>query len=351
MSLLNYYSVRRQQRSANSLPRALGAETQKQAHNAIFVGKKKRPLKFPNPLKAIAIVFEKDSGMLLLYNSWVYTAFYCVITTLPQLFTEIYGFHDLQIGLSFMPFGFGCIAASLTNGRVLDWNYRRVAAKAGIRVDRKRGEDMRHFPIEKARLPIVFPLLYTGQIAIIAYGWVLDVEGPLAAALVLLFLIGFLANGAFNAMSTMLIDLYPTTPSTATAANNLVRCWMGAGGTAVISLLLGALGRGWTFTLLGALVLLASPMPMALLRWGPKWREQRWIRENKQRKEKEDKERRNSESTESADAVKEKVNDDEILEADPDAPGYGNQDEGLAGAGASSLGGAPKALHQNELKG
>ena len=288
MSVINWWETRRSRRAATAAVPSSPLQDVK-AHTTLA---QNRRFRVPNPWGAIRIIFEKDSGILLLYASWIYTAFYCVISSLPQLFAEIYGFNDLQIGFSFIPFGVGCICASLCNGRVLDYNYRRIARKRGIKVDKKRGEDMRHFPIEQVRLQIVFPLLYVGVVVIILYGWILEMEAPLAAPLVLLFCIGFFLNGSFNAMSTMLIDLYPTKPSTATAANNLMRCWMGAGGTAVILPIVDALGRGWAFTLVGLLVLASSFMPWMLLKWGPKWREERFLRDEKERKRKEEKEER-----------------------------------------------------------
>ena len=66
----------------------------------------------------------------------------------------------------------------------------------------------------------------------------------------------------------------------------------GAGGTGVIILIVDALGRGWTFTLIGLLILASSFMPWMLLKWGPKWREERWLRIDRQRKGKEQKDRR-----------------------------------------------------------
>ncbi|KAI4152057.1 MAG: hypothetical protein LQ340_003137 [Diploschistes diacapsis] len=319
-SLLNWYMTRRrqEQRPISQLQRTISQQTTRQAQAELA---KHRSLKFPNPLKAISIIFEKDSGILLLYNSWVYTAFYCVISSLPVLFQQIYGFNDLQIGLSFIPFGIGCVAASLCNGRMLDYNYRRLAKRAGILIDKKRGEDMRHFPIEKARLQIVFPLLYIGAVIIVLYGWMLEIEAPLAAPLVLLFFCGFFVNGSFNAMSTMLIDLYPNKPSTATAANNLMRCWMGAAGTAVVIPIIDALGKGWAFTLIAGLILVASFMPWVLLKWGPMWREQRRLREENQKKEKEEKERRRHSDRTLMDEPSEKA----VNPKDPEAGPFGAQ--------------------------
>ena len=286
-SLLSWWTTRKR-RPTDQLQRSVSQQTTKEARAKLS---KRRSLRLPNPIKAISVIFEKDSGILLLYASWVYTAFYCVISSLPQLFAQIYHYDDLQIGLAFIPFGVGCICTSLSNGRMLDWNYRRIAKLVGIKVDKKRGEDLRNFPIEKARLQVAFPLLYAGNIIIIIYGWLLAVETHVAGPLTLLFFVGFFLNGAFNAMSTMLIDLYPTKPATATAANNLIRCWMGAGGTAVIIPIINGLGRGWAFTLIGLLLFASSFMPWLLLKWGPKWREERRLREERHQKEKEEKEK------------------------------------------------------------
>ena len=76
----------------------------------------------------------------------------------------------------------------------------------------------------------------------------------------------------------MLVDLYPYSPSTATAANNLCRCLMGAGGSAVIIEMIDTLGRGWCFTLIAGIVYMASPLLCVVTRRGPKWREERRVR-------------------------------------------------------------------------
>ena len=175
------------------------------------------------------------------------------------------------------------LQADESSGRLLDFNYRRTASLAGIRIDKKRGEDMRHFPIEKARLQVVIPFLYTGILVLVCYGWILDRSAPLAVTLIFLFLLGLLLNGSFNAMSTMLVDLFPERPATATAANNLVRCLMGAAGTAVILTMVEAMGRGWCFTFIAAVVFVTSPMVWALLKWGPGWREERRVRVEKKK--------------------------------------------------------------------
>ena len=149
-----------------------------------------RKLKWPNPLKAIHIIMEKDVAIILIYNALVYTAYFDVTTSLPSLFSEIYGFNDLQIGLSFIPYGVGCVVASLLCGKLIDINYKRVAKANNITVDRKRGDDLRNFPIEAARVQVMYPILALGIGSLICYGWVLEFEAPLAAPLILQFVMG-----------------------------------------------------------------------------------------------------------------------------------------------------------------
>ena len=161
----------------------------------------------------------------------------------------------------------------------MDLNYKRVAKKAGLRIDLKRGDDMRNFPLEQARIEVFVVPLYFGIVCILCWGWVLERSAPLAVPLILSFFIGLCLTGSFNVMSTMLVDLYPMSPATATAANNLVRCWMGAAGTAVIIQMIDSMGRGWCFTFIAAVVFFTSPLLWVELKRGPKWREERRVRE------------------------------------------------------------------------
>ncbi|KAF2877427.1 major facilitator superfamily domain-containing protein [Massariosphaeria phaeospora] len=239
---------------------------------------RKGKLRFPNPLGTLRVIKQKDAGLLLFYNSLVYTAFYAVIASAPYLFQEIYHFNDLQIGLAFIPFGVGALLAPLTSGRLMDWNYRRVAQSEGFTIDKKRGDDLSKFPLERARLQVAAPMLALGTSATLCYGWIMQHETNLAAPLVMHFLIGLFLTSAFNCMSVMIVDYYPLSPSTATAANNLVRCLVGAGGTAVINIMIESMGRGWCFTFVAAVVAAASPILWVLLKWGPGWREERRVR-------------------------------------------------------------------------
>ncbi|KAG5797708.1 hypothetical protein H9Q69_003228 [Fusarium xylarioides] len=201
----------------------------------------KQELKFPNPLKTLYIVFEKRNG----YHS---------------------------VGLCYLPYGFGCALAVVGQGYVLDWNYRRIAKKIGFTINRKRGDDLGKFPIETARIQPVYPTLLAGIATLIGYGWALQVETSVAVPLVLVFLIGMFVPTSFSVLNTLIVDLNPHAPATATAANNLVRCMFGAAATAAIDHMIAGMGRGWCFTFLALLNLAMIPALRLIDKKGMRWR-------------------------------------------------------------------------------
>ena len=158
-----------------------------------------------------------------------------------------------------------------------------MARQIGVSIDKKRGNDLRDFPIERARLEVVLYPLALGISFFIAWGWVVQARTNLAGPLVVLFFHGVFSSAVFSMLTTLIVDLYPQSPSTATAALNLVRCLLSAVGTAVIQLIIDAMGLGWCFTFLALLVLAASPGLWVVRKWGPKWREQRFVRELKKK--------------------------------------------------------------------
>ena len=97
--------------------------------------------------------------------------------------------HQLTIVPS-RPFGVSsCLDAALY-GKEIDYNYKRIPQRLGLPVDRKKGDNLRRFPIERARLQTVFPVMAVGIAAFIPYGWVLQQRVNLAAPLVLQFIRG-----------------------------------------------------------------------------------------------------------------------------------------------------------------
>ncbi|KAL9092029.1 MAG: hypothetical protein Q9159_001027 [Coniocarpon cinnabarinum] len=253
-------SIIKDRRQRNKLPSLQRTESYHSAKSARAAMTAKRKIGFPNPLNTLKLLLYKDVAMLLLYNCLVYTAFYDVNASIPYLFGQIYGFDELKIGLCYIPYGVGCFLAPMINGRIMDVMFRRVAKQVGMPVVKGRSNNLRHFPLERTRIPLAFTLVLIGNTTLLAYGWGLEANMPLAASLVLLFVMGYTMTGSFNCCSVMLVDYYPNNPAAATACNNLCRCLLGAGGTAA------------------GIIYLTTPILWVLLKWGPKWREERMQR-------------------------------------------------------------------------
>ena len=175
-------------------------------------------------------------------------------------YTAQYGLDELEIGLCYISLGTGSIMASVVTGRLLDWNYRRMAANKATNLtatEQETTEDS--ISIEKARSMITIPLVVLGSVTVLAFGWVLKYGAPLAAPEVLLFFVGVGQTGGFISTSTLLVDLHTANPAAATAANNLVRSFFSAAASAAIDPMLTAMGRGWTFTLVAFILLGTIP--------------------------------------------------------------------------------------------
>ncbi|CAG8904759.1 unnamed protein product [Penicillium egyptiacum] len=228
-------------------------------------------LKFPNPLKPLRLVFHPNSIIILLVTGIIMGGNMTVLSSITEIYTAQYGLDELEIGLCYISLGTGSIVASVVTGRLLDWNYRRMATnKAANSTTLEQDTTEGSIPVEKARSMVTIPLVVLGSVTVLAFGWVLKYGAPLAAPEVLLFFVGVGQTGGFISTSTLLVDLHNANPAAATAANNLVRSFFSAGASAAIDPMLRAMGRGWTFTLV-AFILLAT-IPFLLLLCGM-WRQ------------------------------------------------------------------------------
>lgn len=273
MSLVTYLKTRKQMSEKDRIAAEEGMLVPAAAE-------RRQKLSFPNPLPTLAIVLQKDTAVLLVINSIFFAGFYDVAIGITSLYAKTYDLNDLEIGLCYFPYGAGSALASIVNGKLLDSNYRRMAHQLGLPVLRNRHTDLKNFPIEKARLQIAFPMILIAILLIIVFGWVLDYGVHIAAPTTITFFMGFCLTASFNTASTLLIDLYPNKAATATAGNNITRCLLGAGATAVIEPMLRAMGIGWCYTFVALVMLATTPLFFILIQRGPGWREERRLRES-----------------------------------------------------------------------
>lgn len=112
------------------------------------VGKRKR-LRLANPGAAIQILF---GGIRRLSCEW---------QPRPMQFATGFRHQSLRrsrtsmfstsSGLAYLTGGASTVLSGYANGKLMDWNYRATTKEAGLSIDRISGNDLTHFPIERAR--------------------------------------------------------------------------------------------------------------------------------------------------------------------------------------------------------
>ncbi|KAK8084698.1 major facilitator superfamily transporter [Apiospora hydei] len=147
----------------------------------------------PNPVACLKLLFFKDIFIVLLCNGLYYAIYCCVQATLASLFIDTYGYHELQAGLIYIPFGCGCLVSTYTWGKLLNYDYARIGNRHGLGTG-SAGED---FSIEEARLTSCFYLVAGATASIIGYGWVVGLRVHVTVPLVLQTVIGYTTTGVF----------------------------------------------------------------------------------------------------------------------------------------------------------
>ena len=207
--------------------------------------------RFVNPLACLRVLFHLDTFFALWMQGSFYLVDYTVVAVMPDIFKDIYHLNELQIGLTYVPRGVGIIAGGFCIGKLMDYNYKTVARKTGWNIDEVGGDDLHHFPIERARARGSYFLLIISTVVLIGYGWAVTEHAHLAVILILQFIQGSMGCCFYNTYNALLVDVFPESPSTAAAAASIVRCTMAAAGIAILQPLLDVLNRGWYFTILG----------------------------------------------------------------------------------------------------
>lgn len=137
---------------------------------------------------------------------------------------------------SCLSIGIGVAAVGYTNGKLLDINYQTVAKQIGFTINKVSGDDLRTFPIQRARTRFAFYLVAICTVLPVGYGWAVEQRIHISVPLMLQFLLGFITTCTIQTFNTLLVDFFPANPSTAAASGNPTRCALSAGGVAASNL-------------------------------------------------------------------------------------------------------------------
>lgn len=205
-----------------------------------------------NVLGSIAILVERRAVLSIVFVGVYYMVWQMLVTVLSSIFQDTYNMSDFQVGLVYLANGIGCILGTLTTGKLLDADYRRWK--------KRFAQSDIGFSLERVRLRMILFYGPVQCVAVLVFGWVVDKEVHVSVSIICLFFVGWAATSIQSIVSTFLVDLYPDRSASATAALNIVRCLLGAGGTAAVSPCVRAIGVGWTFTIFAGIMVLGGAL-------------------------------------------------------------------------------------------
>lgn len=235
------------------------------------LSKKIPKLHVPNPFSCLRKLFQKASFLVILVGGIQYTIYGCLATSLSTLMIDLYDLNYLTGGLVYLPSGLGGIIAAYATGRILNRDYRTTAKANGL-PENKASNDLADFPIEKARLLSVFPMLAVSTAATAGYGWTLKTRVHIAVPLVLTFFSGASQVAIFTVCGTLLTDLNSDHSATIQASYSLVRCALSAAGIAAVQAMIDAVGVGWCFLIFAVIGAFCAPIFVLLRYRGWEWR-------------------------------------------------------------------------------
>lgn len=244
-----------------------------QTDQATSAATAKKQFTIPNPFSCLTIILSKDTALILYLAGCNYAVGYCITASLPQIYTNIYHWSELAVGLAYLPAAVTIFGAGFISGPWNNHKYRKTAREEALPADTHHVDG---FPVEKARLRQLWPCFLLTHTATAGLGWAVARRVHPSVPLVLHAVAGFAQSFFFFAFNTLLVDVHPDRPSTASAAASLVRSGLSGIGVAVLQPLVSAVGWGWYFTLMALVVGVSQGVGMVvLLRWGQGWREAR----------------------------------------------------------------------------
>lgn len=242
----------------------------------------KKPIDIFGPLRILATRYATP---IIVFLAIYYAVWQMSITAMSSLFETRYGLSETEIGLSFIANGVGSIIGTLTTGKILDSDYRRVKQDYEKHSDisgDSSGSDP-SFPLEKARLRLV-PLFALIQCAsIMLFGWTINELVHIAVPITATFITGWTAVSTQSVVMTYLVDVFSAqnASASASASLNLARCLFAAGGTSFIMPMANGIGVGLAFTI--CVIIQVVSMLGLIVQWkfAGKWR----IEADRRRKE------------------------------------------------------------------
>ncbi|KAH6675383.1 major facilitator superfamily transporter [Plectosphaerella plurivora] len=212
--------------------------------------------------RPFAVLFGSSVLLLMsLFGSVLFSYFYTMSVTLPDILQDVYGFTPAQTGLAFFSFSIGSFCSVIVCNRLLDKIFIQL-----------RGDSKANGKPEY-RLPLAIIGAFTMPIAVFAYGWTAELALPVPLLLLSVAFLGFTLMLATVPLSAYVVDACGLYSASAMTGIIVTRCLMGTFLPLATGPLKENFGYGWGFTVLAALSLALAPIPAFVMKYGEAWRQ------------------------------------------------------------------------------
>ncbi|CCL98322.1 uncharacterized protein FIBRA_00316 [Fibroporia radiculosa] len=202
----------------------------------------------------VLLIQEPIIQLVALYLAFIYGVIYLVLTTIPDIFSNVYHENVGIGGLHYIALGLGLFLTSQANARLLDRVYIYFKMRNG-------GVGRPEF-----RLPTVLPGAFFLPIGLFMSGWAAEKHAPWIVTDIGLAFIGSGMILTFQGMQTYVIDAFTTYAASALAAVSCFRSLAGFGFPLFAPPMYNALGYGKGNTILAAVALAIGP-PSVFMFW------------------------------------------------------------------------------------
>ncbi|KAF2658464.1 MFS general substrate transporter [Lophiostoma macrostomum CBS 122681] len=217
-----------------------------------------RPLKM---LVLSPIVF-----LMSLHMAIVYGYLYLLFTTFPRIFEGQYGFHEKNIGLTYLGSGIGSFCGLSFMGLASD----RIL----VALTKRNGGVAK----PEYRLPAMFIGAVLVPCALFLYGWTAYYKVHWIVPIIGTAMLGAGMFTIFMPCQTYLVDAYTIYAASVTAAATVLRSLVGALLPLAGDSMYDALGVQWGTSLLGFIAVAFIPVPLIFWMFGERIRESKFAK-------------------------------------------------------------------------
>ncbi|KAI8799813.1 dityrosine transporter A [Cladochytrium replicatum] len=217
-----------------------------------------------NPLAPLKMLSRRSILLCLIAVAIMFGSFYCVTVEVPVVFSTLFAFNELGVGLAYVALGLGFIIGSTAGGKVSDQMLKARMKAMGL-------TNAKDVPPEiRVRSQVVGLILF--PIGLISFGITAYFAVHPAFVLVALFICGFGMTWTFTCNTTYLVDSFPGAAASVVALNSLFRNPAAAIGSAIIEPLVTAASYAGAFGIIGGCTVAASGLMVIVMVHGAKWR-------------------------------------------------------------------------------